>query len=168
MKRASFALLVSTVLVAGCPRGEEPASQNHRGGMEHNGDAGKGEGQFVFGAPADAADATRTISISALDKLRFEPSAIPVEKGETVTFEVKNMGQTVHEFTLGDEAFQKEHGEEMKASGSMMQDEPNSILLQPGETKKLTWKFSTQTEVLFGCHQPGHYEGGMIGKISVG
>lgn len=164
-----FLLLAAATLLAGCARGQESTTGGERptSGMEHNGVGMGKEGQFAFGAPADQSDAARTISISALDTLRFDPSEIEVRKDETVTFEVTNVGQTVHEFTLGDEAFQKQHGEEMMASPAMMEDAANSILLQPGETRRVTWKFTAAGKVLFGCHQPGHYEGGMVGSISV-
>ena len=39
--------------------------------------------------------------------------------------------------------------------------------LAPGETKELTWRFSEAGEVLFACHVDGHYDGGMVGTVSV-
>ena len=127
--------------------------------------------EFAFGAPADAGDADRTIEVAANDDLTYDPVTIEVEAGETITFTVTNTGQAVHEFTLGDEAYQAEHEEEMAemmASGeTMAHDDPNTLSLEPGETGELTWHFTESGEVLFGCHQPGHYAGGMVGNIDV-
>lgn len=40
-----------------------------------------------------------------------------------------------------------------------------AVHVMPGETKELTWAF-TGMEPLLGCHIPGHYEGGMRGKVT--
>jgi uncharacterized cupredoxin-like copper-binding protein len=122
----------------------------------------------AMGEPADASEATRTISVEAFD-MAFDPGTISVEPGEVVTFEVTNTGEAVHEFFLGDSAMQQEHADEMADMDSdMAHDEPYSIRLQPGETKQLTWRFAETGEVEFACHEPGHYQAGMHGQISVG
>ena len=48
-----------------------------------------------------------------------------------------------------------------------MADEPNAFMIEPGETKELTWHFTEGGEVLIGCHVPGHYAAGMKAEISV-
>lgn len=121
------------------------------------------------GEPADAADADRTIEVTTLDTMAYDPASISVASGETVTFSVTNGGDAPHEFTLGDQAMQDEHAEEMADMGSGMgHDEPNSISLQPGETKELTWRFGEAGTVIYACHEPGHYQAGMRGEITVG
>ncbi len=56
----------------------------------------------------------------------------------------------------------------MMESGDMtMHDEDNVVMLQPGETKELTWNFTESGTFLIGCHQPGHYAGGMKATIDV-
>jgi uncharacterized cupredoxin-like copper-binding protein len=130
-------------------------------GMDHADDEAMGE-------PADASEATRTIAVDAFD-MAFDPETISVAPGEVVTFEVTNTGEAVHEFFLGDSAMQQEHAEEMAEMGSdMAHDEPYSIRLQPGEIKQLTWRFAEGGEIEFACHEPGHYQAGMHGRISVG
>jgi uncharacterized cupredoxin-like copper-binding protein len=37
----------------------------------------------------------------------------------------------------------------------------------PGETEEITWTFTDAGGTLYGCHEPGHYEGGMVGSIEV-
>ncbi len=121
-----------------------------------------------MGEPADASEATRTISVDAFD-MAFDPETISVEPGEVVTFEVTNTGEAIHEFFLGDSAMQQEHAAEMADMGSgMAHDEPYSIRLDPGQTKELTWRFADGGEVEFACHEPGHYQAGMHGQVSVG
>jgi uncharacterized cupredoxin-like copper-binding protein len=121
-----------------------------------------------LGEPADASDATRTITVEAFD-MAFDPETISVEPGEVVAFEVTNTGEAVHEFFLGDSAMQQEHAEEMAEMGhGMAHDEPYSIRLDPGETKQLTWRFADGGDVEFACHEPGHYQAGMHGQITVG
>jgi uncharacterized cupredoxin-like copper-binding protein len=48
----------------------------------------------------------------------------------------------------------------------MKHDDPNSVLVEPGQTKELTWKFTKQTTLEFACNMPGHYEAGMVGKVN--
>ena len=120
------------------------------------------------GRPVDAAHATRTVEVTALDSFVFEPSTIAVSAGETVTFEITNSGHAAHEFTLGDAAMQQEHADAMAhMPDGMPHDLPNSVRLQPGETKELTWQFGHASTIEFACHEPGHYEAGMRGQLTV-
>jgi uncharacterized cupredoxin-like copper-binding protein len=48
-----------------------------------------------------------------------------------------------------------------------MADEANAITLQPGETKTLEYTFEEAGELLAGCHEPGHYDAGMVATITV-
>lgn len=119
------------------------------------------------GEPADPADADRVVEIVAGDDLRFDPDTIAVSPGEVVTFRVTNAGSIVHDFTVGDEETQAEHEAEMAEMPGMAHDEPNLLTLDPGETAELTWRFTTPGTVLLGCHQPGHYAGGMVATVDV-
>lgn len=120
------------------------------------------------GGPADAAHAARTVEVTALDTMAFEPSTIDVSAGETVTLEITNSGQAAHEFTLGDAAMQQEHADAMAhMPDGMPHDLPNSVRLQPGETKQLTWRFGHAGTLEYACHEPGHYEAGMRGQLTV-
>jgi len=125
--------------------------------------------EFGFGEPADASDADRAVEIVASDDFRFTPDAVAVDVGETITFRIVNAGQVPHDFTLGDQATQDEHDEEMaEMGGMMMDDEANAVSIAAGETKELTWRFTGEGPVLIGCHQPGHYAAGMKGTVTVG
>ena len=48
---------------------------------------------------------------------------------------------------------------------SMRHDDPNTVMLAPGESRALVWKFPKAMEIEFACNMPGHYESGMMGRI---
>ncbi|HZH29135.1 MAG TPA: cupredoxin family protein [Azospirillaceae bacterium] len=155
------------------------------------GAAGHGHGSASIGEPAKATASTRTIKIKLVDNL-YEPESIQVRAGETVRFVIVNTGQLLHEFNIGTAAMHAEHQREMammmdhgmltptginKAmmnmdhskmgmGHSMKHDDPNSVLVEPGETKELVWKFTHAAELEFACNVPGHYEAGMVGKVN--
>lgn len=120
----------------------------------------------ALGEPADAAEADRTIQLTATDALVFEPDAIEVQVGETVTFEIENTGTVDHEFVLGSADYQDEHEEEMQ-SGEMAMGEPNELEVPAGETASLTWHFTEAGTTEYGCHEPAHFPAGMVGTIRV-
>ncbi len=124
--------------------------------------------EVAFGEPGDPSEADRTVMVSTVEDggFAYDPPEIEVGPGETITFEVTNPGEAVHEFVIGDQAFQKEHEEEMADGDMHMGDEPYSFALEPGETKSLTWTFpDEERDILYACHQPGHYDAGMVGDF---
>jgi uncharacterized cupredoxin-like copper-binding protein len=124
------------------------------------------QGEFTFGEPGDSANADRVIEIVTTNDLVFSPADLTVTAGETIKFRIVNDATIIHDFTLGDEATQEEHEQEM-AEGGMAHDQANAIAVAAGETKELTWTFTEPGSVLIGCHQPGHYDAGMKGQITV-
>jgi uncharacterized cupredoxin-like copper-binding protein len=120
-----------------------------------------------YGAPGDPATADRVVEVVASDNFRFTPSEVVVSPGETVTFRVINEGALTHDFTLGDEAAQQRHAEEMAAGHGGHGDQPNVLGLAPGTTGEITWMFPDSGIVLIGCHEPGHYDAGMRGTIRI-
>lgn len=135
------------------------------GGADHDAHTGSVEEGTVPGSAAPASEADRTVEVLASDHLRFDPAVVEVEAGEAITFVVTNEGKIVHEFVLGDAAYQEEHGSGMDHGEGGMD---NAVTLAPGETAELTWRFDESGEVLYGCHEPGHYDGGMVGEVEVG
>jgi len=121
--------------------------------------------------PSDqgAAGSVQTIRIQALDTNRFEPDSVSVRVGDRVRFVITNVGHTAHEFYLADEAAQMAHEEEMQMGGGMHHggEAMAALELAAGETKEATATFDQSGQILYGCHEPGHYEAGMVGTITV-
>lgn len=162
---AAAGLLVMLAACGGDGGGDAGAADSHEHSHSHSDSGDAASNSFAFGAPGQASAATRTIEVTARDPYRFEPAAVEVEPGETVTFVVTNEGEQDHEFVLGDVAYQESHGEKMAAGE--MHHEANAVTLEPGATEELTWTFPETGGVLYACHVAGHYDGGMVGAISV-
>lgn len=161
--RTALFALVAGLLVGACADSTTATTQSEEMDME--------EMMFAFGEPAEASDADRVVEITANDDFSFEPDAITVSVGEVITFRVVNSGALIHDFTLGDEAIQEVHEEEMaemaESGEMMMHDEPNAMTIDAGEANELTWHFTETGSVLIGCHQVGHYDSGMKGTITI-
>ena len=157
LKRSLLALVITTALI------DAACGHDHDSG----GDGTQNAEGSIPGSSASGSEANREVEVDASDELRFTPSSLDVDVGEVVTFVVHNQGKTDHEFVLGDEEYQKTHEADM-ASGHHMMDTDNAVTIGPGETKELTWEFTEVGKVLYGCHEPGHYDGGMVGTIEVG
>lgn len=147
--------------------------------------AGAGHGAANgIGEPGKAEDVDRVIEVE-MDEMSYDPKTIEVKEGETIKFVVKNVGKLVHEFNLGTEEMWDDHKDEMRTmfqkgmmtmkrlrhdkmmEHGMMHDDPNSVLLEPGDTAEVIWSFTETAEMGFACNVPGHREGGMVGKIAM-
>jgi len=153
--------------------------------------ADQGHG-LAFGEPGKAAQVSRTMTINMRD-VSYEPTTVTVRTGETIRFVVKNTGGLLHEFNLGTPEMHAKHRDEMAemmksgmitATGinpammnmdhskmgmkmPMKHDDPNSVLVEPGKTAELVWKFTKAAKFPFSCNIPGHAEAGMVGEVSV-
>ena len=121
----------------------------------------------AIGVAGDPAKATRTVNVGMTDAMRFTPSTLKVRQGETVHFVVKNAGALKHEFVLGTEKELKEHYELMKKFPEMEHSDPNMVTVAPGHTGEVVWQFTRSGKVDFACLQPGHYDAGMKGAVTV-
>lgn len=110
---------------------------------------------------------TRTVKVDMTDAMRFVPATVEVAQGETVRFVVTNSGKLKHEFVLGTEKELKEHYEQMKKFPEMEHADPNMVTVAPGKTGEVVWQFTKAGKVHVGCLQPGHYDAGMKGAVSV-
>ncbi len=134
----------------------------------------------AVGEAGDPADVSRTVEVTMEDN-SYTPQSITVTAGETVRFAVRNRGELVHEFNIGLAEMHKAHQAEMMTMmqngaleadrirhdrmGGMMHDDPNAVLLEPGQDGEVIWKFGTSGEIEFACNVPGHYEAGMHGMF---
>jgi len=134
------------------------ATGNHAGGHADS---------DAIGKPGKATNAKRTVKVEMLDTMRFNPQSITVKQGETIKFIVKNSGKIKHEMVLGTEKELKEHAEVMKKNPEMEHDYENQITVQPGKSGEIIWQFTKTGKVNFACLQPGHYDAGMAGTVTV-
>jgi uncharacterized cupredoxin-like copper-binding protein len=112
-----------------------------------------GQPGFVAGTQAHP----RIVNIEVTDHLLFDPTAISVKQGETITFELTNTGKAVHEFKVGP----------MKDVFDDLESAPEVADINPGTTKSLTYTFTGTGPYAYACHAPGHYENGMIGFVNL-
>lgn len=177
MRGAFVAALVSSPILFSAA--QSLAAGDHAGGHGH--------GNRAIGEPGRAAAADRTIEVTMYDTY-YEPEQIEVSGGETVRFLVRNEGTLVHEFNIATAAMHAAHQEEMAMmvehgvleadrinrermdmgdGHTMAHDDPNSVLLEPGQTTELVWTFPQDGRLEFACNVPGHYEAGMVGTVEV-
>jgi len=119
------------------------------------------------GIPGHSTDVSRTIKVLMGDNMRFSPSIINVQAGETIRFSVKNTGQLQHEFVIGNTDELKAHAQMMRKMPDMRHQEANQLSLDSGEMGSIIWKFDQAGSVDFACLIPGHWEAGMKGKVRV-
>ena len=120
-----------------------------------------------FGRTGDPTKVSRTIRIDMSDAMRFTPAELAVERGETVRFIVRNLGKTLHEMVLGTRQELAAHAELMRKFPDMEHDEPFMVHVGPGKTGEMVWQFVRSGEFYYGCLVPGHFEAGMVGKVTV-
>ena len=126
-----------------------------------------GHGDDAIGKPGVAAKVSRTVKVDMSDAMRFTPPHIAVRQGETIRFVVRNSGRLKHEMVLGTEKELREHYELMKKNPEMEHDDANSVDVMPGKTGNIVWHFTKAGRVDFACLEPGHYDAGMKGSVTV-
>ena len=97
----------------------------------------------------------------------FSPARLSVKRGETVTFQFRNMSSQLHEAVVGDDAVQAAEEQAMAHGGGMGHMGANAVEVKPGATTELTYTFAEAGELLIGCHEPGHYAAGMTATVAV-
>lgn len=143
----------------------------------------------AIGEAGKASDVARTVIVTMHDNY-FEPENMSFKEGETIRFLIKNAGEFVHEFNIATNAMHKAHAPEMMmmvehgvlgsdrinweaakamqtSMGHGMHNEPNSLLLEPGKSGEIIWKFPKHAKLEFACNVPGHYDAGMMGEIKL-
>ena len=143
----------------------------------------------MIGSKGDPNDVSRIIEVKMYDNY-YEPNSIQVKQGETVKIIVKNLGELVHEYNIGTKEMHIEHQPEMarlieheillgdriahikmkemsKVDHSLGHKHANSVMLEPKESGEIIWKFSKDITLEMACNIPGHYESGMVGRITI-
>ncbi len=120
-----------------------------------------------FGQEGNPKKVTRTIKVDMADTMRFTPADVTVKRGDTIRFVVHNDGKVLHEMVLGTTKAIKEHAELMKKFPEMEHADANMAHVKPGANGEMVWQFTKAGEFQFACLQPGHFEAGMVGKVTV-
>jgi uncharacterized cupredoxin-like copper-binding protein len=123
--------------------------------------------QKPWGIAGDAGAATRTVMLAMDDNMRFTPDKLSFRQGETVRFEIRNRGKLLHELVIGTQKDLDEHAAMMVKFPGMEHDEPYMAHVPPGKSGGLVWTFNRAGEFDFACLVAGHYQAGMVGKITV-
>lgn len=116
--------------------------------------------------PAANDPSARTVEVEMRD-IAFAPTSVDVRAGEKVRFVFKNTGQVVHDAFIGDQAAQEAHEKEMREGHADHGSGSNAVSVKPGKTASLTYTFDRPGQILLGCHQPGHFTGGMKAAINI-
>jgi|TARA_B110000438_G_scaffold60392_1_gene60577 uncharacterized cupredoxin-like copper-binding protein len=146
------------------------------------------ESMNMIGEKGKTEEVDRVIEVKMYDTF-YEPNEFKIKKNETIKFIVHNYGELVHEFNIATKEMHLKHQSEMmkmveneilladtinkkkmkelsKKDHAMSHTHANSVLLEPNKSEEIIWKFNTSAELEAACNVPGHYEAGMIAKIS--
>lgn len=160
---AALAILVVAVFTTGCSDGA--GTDTDTGAVVTTpAPADDPEIDITVAPPAErdpAVDGRRVIGVE-MDEFVFAPATVEVSAGEIVEFRFTNRGSVVHDAFVGTAAEQLEHSREMAhGDGHDHHGGNDAVTVAPGETASIVTTFDEPAVIEIGCHQPGHYEGGM-------
>jgi len=142
-----------------------------------------------IGSKGNENEVSRVIKVIMYDNY-YEPNSFQVKAGETIKFEVENVGELVHEFNIANKMMHMKHQPEMqkmveneillsgsidkdkmkkmsKIDKSMAHSHSNSVLLEPKQKGEIIWKFDNAANIEIACNVPGHYQAGMIAPVDI-
>ena len=142
-----------------------------------------------IGFKGKESDINRVIKVKMYDNY-YEPNSFQIKAGETIKFEVENLGELVHEFNIANKMMNIKHQPEMekmveneilladsidkekmkkmaKMDKAMAHSHSNSVLLEPKQKGNIIWKFDNAVNIEIACNVPGHYQVGMIAKVDI-
>ncbi|WP_160121649.1 cupredoxin domain-containing protein [Rhodovarius lipocyclicus] len=147
---------------------------------------GHGNQSELLGVPAPRGQG-RVIRIEMTDNAYSVPR-IQVRAGETIRFVAVNKGTLLHEFSFApaethaahrpEMAMMMEHGMitpervvnlrmAMPGGHNMDHTAPNTVLVEPGRTGEISWRFDRAGTIEIACNIPGHFESGMRADLVV-
>ncbi|OJW18876.1 MAG: hypothetical protein BGO51_00135 [Rhodospirillales bacterium 69-11] len=146
----------------------------------------KDSASALLGSPA-AKGQGRLVKVEMTDNA-YSIAKVDVKAGETIRFQIVNKGTLLHEFNLNTAeehaqhkpmmAMMMEHGMitvdsiknlkmKMPDGTVMAHTEPNSVLVEPGKSAEISWKFTRAGTLDIACNIPGHSESGMVIPLTV-
>lgn len=121
--------------------------------------------------PLVAQVVSRSIALRMDDQMRFTPSQIEVQAGETVRFVIHNAGQATHEMVLGSDEEIRLHAQAMQQGAGHEAGHSHgsgaAITVAAGQKGELVVRFAQAQKLQMACLIPGHYEAGMRGTVNV-
>ena len=160
---------MTVLALAACPL----AAQAHGDGQHNNTHAQHAATnpgpavQTEWGIAGRPGQVNRSVRLRMDDRMRFTPDHFEVREGETLRIEVHNTGKVMHEFVIGTKAENAKHAALMVKFPNMEHDEPYMAHVDPGKTGQIVWHFNRAGEFHFACLIAGHYQAGMVGRITV-
>lgn len=133
----------------------------------HSHDNGSASAAHIHDASRTTDTVSRIVTLEMNDAMRFTPANWQATSGETVRIRVTNTGKVRHELVIGSEADLRAHAEAMKQAKNGHSHAHNALSLAAGETGDLVWTFTDAGVLHMACFEPGHYDAGMRGTISV-
>ena len=159
MQAVALAMLFNTAAVSA-------HSDKHRAAAKTRHDAAKVQ-DTAFGHEGDPKKVNRVVRLTMTDAFRYTPSEITLKRGDTVRFIAHNQGRQLHEMVLGTPDDLRAHAALMQKFPEMEHADANMTHVKPGANGQMVWQFSQTGEFQFGCLLPGHFEAGMVGKVTV-
>ena len=123
--------------------------------------------QKDWGIAADPKPGLRSVRFTMADSMRFTPDKLLVKQGETLRLVIRNQGAMLHEFVLGTRQQLDAHAALMLKFPTMEHSEPYMAHVGPGQTGEIVWTFNRAGDFEFACLIAGHYQAGMVGRVSV-
>lgn len=111
--------------------------------------------------------ALRAVVIDMDDSFRFAPAQWNATEGEALRLVVINSGKVRHELVIGQEKELAEHAKLMREAPQGHHHSDNAVSVEPGQAVVVRWSFKTPGTWGMACFQPGHFEAGMVGQITV-
>lgn len=144
------------------------ASASHDAGHADSGAHHRAQEEDSPSAGHVANDAAlRTVVIEMDDSLRFAPAQWQATEGEDLRLVVINSGKARHELVIGQEKELAEHAKLMREAPQGHHHSDNAISVDPGKAAVVRWSFKTPGTWGMACFEPGHFEAGMVGQITV-
>ncbi len=119
-----------------------------------------------------SSDGPRIVEVAMVD-IDYKPETLSVAKGEEIRFVFTNEGKVRHEAYFGSANDQADHEKEMVEGGKDSGGHnahggdtgSKKVEVEPDKTADVTYRFEEVGAFEIGCHEPGHYAGGM--KITI-
>lgn len=179
MKSAAFAVALGALALLSSPTFAASGPPGHG----HDNPAGTAQ---LLGEPAPRGQG-RPVTITMTD-YAYSIKNVSVKAGETIRFIIINKSTLLHEFNFNTAAEHAEHRPMMTMmmehgmitpekvvsltmtmpnGTKMTHTEPNAVLVEPGKTAEISWKFTTPGVLEIACNIPGHFESGMVSELKV-